>query len=33
MTKEGKKWIAVFCASAVGAKREYLAAGAGTWAA
>jgi|HubBroStandDraft_6_1064221.scaffolds.fasta_scaffold462215_2 uncharacterized protein (TIGR00730 family) len=25
MTKEGKKWIAVFCASAVGAKREYLA--------
>lgn len=24
MTKEGKKWIAVFCASADGAKREYL---------
>src|SRR5271154_6408872 len=24
MKKEGEKWIAVFCASAVGAKREYL---------
>ncbi|MFY9937130.1 MAG: TIGR00730 family Rossman fold protein [Silvibacterium sp.] len=25
MKKEGKKWIAVFCASAAGSKREYLA--------